>query len=281
MTDIYIPSYDEMMNPLLQALRELGGSGTIRELEAEVAQIMALSDEQLELLHDEERGARTEFSYRLAWTRTYLKKVGLIINSSRGVWVMTALGRQQHHIDEGAVVNQVRQMDAKSRSTSAGDIPEPDDILTWEDELLEILLNITPDAFERLVQQLLRESGFTQVEVTGEPGDGGIDGVGVLQLNGLISFKVLFQAKRWKGSVGASIVRDFRGAMAGRADKGLLVTTSTFTQDAQREATRDGADAIDLVDGEALVNKLKELGLGVRTEVVEKVIIDKDWFTGI
>ena len=136
-----------------------------------------------------------------------------------------------------------------------------------------------PSAFERLVQRLLRESGFIQVEVTGRSGDGGIDGKGIMRLGGLLSFHVIFQCKRYRGSVAPSQVRDFRGAMVGRADKGLLITTGNFTKEAEREATRDGAPAIDLINGDQLIDKLKELGLGVKTEMieVEKITVDRDW----
>jgi restriction system protein len=142
---------------------------------------------------------------------------------------------------------------------------------------------MTPAAFERLVQRLLRESGFVQVQVTGQSGDGGIDGQGIMRLGGLLSFHVIFQCKRWKGAVGAGQVRDFRGAMVGRADKGLLITTGAFTKEAVREATRDGAPAIDLVDGDQLVEMLKQLSLGVMTKKVETehIDIDKEWFTNI
>lgn len=141
---------------------------------------------------------------------------------------------------------------------------------------------IDAKAFERLTQRLLRESGFTRVEVSGKPGDGGIDGVGVLRVN-LISFQVLFQCKRWKGSVGSEIVRNFRGAMQGRADKGLVITTGTFTTDARKEATRDGAPAIDLIDGEALCGLMKGLGLGVNVKVVqmEEVTLNEEFFAAI
>ncbi len=137
-----------------------------------------------------------------------------------------------------------------------------------------------PDAFERLVQRLLRESGFIQVEVTGRSGDGGVDGQGIMRLAGLLSFHVIFQCKRYQGSVGAGQVRDFRGAMVGRADKALLITTGNFTKDAVREATRDGAPAIDLIDGDMLLDKLKELDLGVSTKqvLVEEVAIEPEWF---
>jgi restriction system protein len=129
----------------------------------------------------------------------------------------------------------------------------------------------------------LRESGFIQVEVTGQSGDGGVDGHGILQLVGLLSFHVIFQAKRWKGAVGAGQVRDFRGAMVGRADKGLLITTGAFTKDAIKEASRDGAPAIDLIDGDQLVEKLKQLALGVNTKKieVEQIAIDHKWFSSL
>ena len=152
---------------------------------------------------------------------------------------------------------------------------------SWQDELLDVLLGIDPSAFERLIQRLLRESGFSQVEVTSRSGDGGIDGRGIMRLGGMMSFQVIFQCKRWKNSVGASIVRDFRGAMVGRADKGLLVTTGTFTKEAVKEATRDGAPAIDLIDGDQLLDMLKKFGLGVETQIIEleNVSIDKKWFS--
>ena len=139
---------------------------------------------------------------------------------------------------------------------------------------------LKPDAFERLAQRIMRESGFVKVEVTGRSGDGGIDGVGVLRL-ALLSFQVYFQCKRYKGSVSASAIRDFRGAMVGRTDKGLFITTGTFTADAKREATRDGAPVIDLIDGEYLCDLLKSLKLGVATKMVEEVAIDPEWFASL
>jgi restriction system protein len=152
--------------------------------------------------------------------------------------------------------------------------------LDWTERLLQCLGTMDPAAFERLCQRILRESGFTRVEVTGKSGDGGIDGIGVLRVN-LVSFNVLFQCKRWKGSVGAAVIRDFRGAMVGRADKGFVMTTSTFTADANREAARDGAPSIDLFDGEALCKLLKELKLGVKIRLVEEIEIDPAFFLAV
>jgi restriction system protein len=134
----------------------------------------------------------------------------------------------------------------------------------YRGETLDLLLSLPPAGFERLAQRLLREAGFTQVIVTGQSGDGGIDGYGTLQINQLVTFKVLFQCKRYAKSVAPSQVRDFRGAMAGRADKGIIITTGTFTAEARREATRDGVPPIELIDGEKLLDMLENLELGLK-----------------
>ena len=279
-----VPPYDQLMNPTLQALKALGGSGTIEEIYNKVTEIVGLTNQQLEVLHDPERGGQTEVEYRLAWSRTSIKNYGILENSARGIWSLTAKGRQLDHIDINAVKRFVQE-ELKQRKAPAEplELTEPTTELSWRDELLSVLLKMEPNAFERLIQRLLRESGFIQVEVTGQSGDGGVDGKGIMRLGGLLSFHVIFQCKRYSGSVTASQVRDFRGAMVGRADKGLLITTGNFTKDAVKEATRDGAPAIDLIDGDQLINKLKELNLGVQTKKVEieQVTVEQQWFSTI
>jgi restriction system protein len=284
MSKVDIPSFDTFMTPVIQALKSLGGSGTIEEINNKVAEIAGLSDEQLEVLHNPEKGGQTEVEYRLAWTRTYLKKYSVLENSSRGVWALTPKGRQLDRVNPRTVRRFVQEQGKKAPAAGVKDeLDEAGAKLSWREELLDTLLAMDPSAFERLVQRFLRESGFIQVEVTGQSGDGGIDGKGIMRLGGLLSFRVIFQCKRYRGSVTVSQVRDFRGAMVGRADKGLLITTGNFTKDAMREATRDGAPAIDLIDGDLLLDKLKELGLGVRTEKIEmeQVTVDRDWFLSI
>lgn len=282
MSKTSLPTYDAMMNPLLRAMKELGGSGTIEEINNKVAEFLGLHDKQLDIMHDSKRGGQTEFEYRLAWTRSYFKRYGILENSSRGVWALTPEGRNLTEVNEKEVVRVVREQ-LRVERLETNEVDEESKTLTWQEELLETLIQMEPSAFERLTQRFLRESGFIQVEVTGRSGDGGIDGRGIMRLGGLLSFHVIFQCKRWQGAVGAGQVRDFRGAMVGRADKGLLVTTGTFTKDAVREATRDGAPAIDLIDGDQLVEKLRELTLGVKTEKVEieKVSVDKEWFNSL
>ena len=170
-----------------------------------------------------------------------------------------------------------KESEAENEDESlVGDTSE--DSRSWREELLDVLLNLHPSAFERLCQRILRESGFTEVNVTGRPGDGGIDGEGVLRIEGLISFPVKFQCKRWKNSVGPSTIREFRGAMSGRVERELVITTSSFTHEARNEAKKDDSRLIELIDGEQLVDKLKELGLGVRLVVREDVQVDKSWW---
>jgi len=273
-------TYDDLFNPTLQALHSLNGSGTIQEIEEQVSKTMNLSDEDLSDIH---RGNKTKFSYRLAWARTYLKRYGLIDNSLRGVWSLTSDGSKTRSVNQKLVTDTVkgqRKDEFTDDDTSDADDDEVSK-LTWQEELLDVLQNISADQFERLCQRMLRELGFINVEVTGRSGDGGIDGKGVLRLSGVLSFPVVFQCKRYKGSVSPSAVRDFRGSMIGRADKGLFFTTGTFSREAVREAQRDGAPPIDLMDGYQFADSLRNLGLGVDVHRVERVTVKKDWFDSI
>jgi restriction system protein len=274
------------MNPILRALKDLGGSGTIQEISEKATTIMNLTEAQLAVPHGDKNFS--EVAYRMAWARTYLKNAGLIDNSSRGVWALTPQGQHTDHVDEKWVVQQVKKLRPIKTKEK---VPGPEGVAAapsaapaedqWREELLNVLRSIEPAQFERLCQRILRESGFVEVNVTGRSGDGGIDGTGILRLQGMVSFHVLFQCKRWQGPVGASVIRDFRGAMVGRADKGLLITTGSFTRDAQKEATRDGAPPIDLVDGEQLTDLLRNLKLGIRTQRVERLIVEPEWFKTI
>ncbi len=276
------------MNPLLRALRTLGGSGSIDEIYDKVAELERIPEEVLGQQHDPEKGNVSEVAYRLAWARTYLRKFGLLENSSRGVWALTPKAKGTEEIDPVEVVKFVRVLDKKegpkkkrSAKSSRTDDPSDDDD-EWREHLHHILTKkLDPAAFERLAQRLLRESGFVQVEVTVRTGDGGIDGKGIARIHGFMSFHIFFQCKRYQGSVSASEIRDFRGAMVGRADKGLFITTGTFTPAAVKEATRDGAPPIDLVDGNDLAEKLKDLGLGIKKELVERATVDEQWFDSV
>ena len=290
-----VPPYHELLLPALQAVGELGGSASIGEIVETVIKREGFTDAQQAVLHND--GPETEIGYRLAWARTYLKGMGLLTNSSRGVWALTDEGtalltdpsatddqRSEQILELRARYLTEMRMARKTRPQEAdeSDDGQPSPERSWKEQLLEQLMTMPPDAFERLARRLLREADFDSVNVTGQSGDGGIDGLGVYRL-GLVSFPVFFQCKRYRGSVSPSAVRDFRGAMAGRGDKGLLITTGTFTADAKKEATRDGAPPIDLIDGDRLCELLKRYDLGVRTttRTVEDVAIDAAFFADI
>lgn len=291
---VEIPPYHQMYWPTLRDIIRLGDSGSIQEINDKAIEFGGYSSEQQSVLHGD--GPQTEIRYRMAWARSYLKAVGALENSARGIWSITEYGKSLTEHDLDSITARVRtQWQQKSRSERTGTQPttgsvEPSpvevallsstDVNEWRNTLLDVLQSMDPSSFERLSQRVLRESGFTQVEVTGRTGDGGIDGIGVLRI-ALLSFQVFFQCKRYKGSVGAGAIRDFRGAMVGRTDKGLLLTTGSFTLEARKEATRDGAPVLDLIDGDALCTILKDLNLGVSTRQVEEVTIDPEWFQGL
>lgn len=260
--------------PVLDALRSLGGSGTPDEVVEEVARHLELPDSvQNELLPSGE----PRFRNQVAWARFYLVREGLLDSSKRGVWSLSERGRSATLSPDQSrelFLKWVRifQEQRKGRAADveredvAEEVAEGTGALSrdYRTQTLDLLMKLPPSGFERLCQRVLREAGFIEVKVTGSSGDGGIDGHGVLQINRLVSFKVLFQCKRYAKSVSPSHVRDFRGAMAGRADKGLIITTGAFTQEAKREASRDGASPIELIDGDKLIELLEQLEIGLK-----------------
>ena len=258
--------------PLLDALRSLGGSGTPDEVAERIADDLKISDDvQNEVLPSGE----SRFQNQVAWARFYLVKEGLLDSSKRGVWSLTKRGRTTRlTLDDARSIRtkwvRIFQENRRGKASSVGldleDESSASDAASsdYPSAVLKLLRELPAEGFERLSQRLLREAGFNQVVVTGKGGDGGIDGYGSLQIGELLSLKVLFQCKRYKGSVSASVVRDFRGAMAGRTDRGIIITTGTFTAEAKREASREGVSPIELVDSEKLVEMLKRLELGLK-----------------
>ncbi|MGO4204330.1 restriction endonuclease [Rhodococcus sp. TAF43] len=298
-----LPPYTELLWPTLQALIALGGSASNNELDSAVVEREGWSPELQGVLHGD--GPGTEVEYRLAWARTYLKGMGLLANSRRAVWSVTKRGREATEPElrpllaaftadkrrqrlnrkantPGAQALPLSDTEAESESTADTSYGDAADAVAWKSTLLDSLLRMSSTAFERLTQRLLREAGFSSATITGRTADGGIDGIGMCQIS-LLSFPVAFQCKRVSGSVGAGAVRDLRGAMAGRGEKGLLITTGTFTSEARAESRRDGAPPIDLIDGDRLCALLKEHSLGVKTttRVVEDVSVRADFFAGL
>jgi restriction system protein len=264
--------FGRYFGPLLDALRGLGGSGTPDEVVEQIAENLKLSDEvQNELLPSGEPRYRNQ----VAWARFYLVREGLLDSSKRGVWSLTERGRSTmltHQQAREIFLKWVRNFQEQRRAKASKAEPAEEIVAEatgtiskdYRSAVMDVLLKLAASGFERLCQRILREAGFTQVVVTGRSGDGGIDGYGTLSVNPLVSFKVLFQCKRFSKSVSPSHVRDFRGAMAGRADKGIILTTGAFTAEARREASRDGVPPIELIDGEKVVDMLEQLELGLQ-----------------
>lgn len=267
--------------PLLDALRSIGGSAKPDEAIDRVAQDLKISDS---VLNEVLPSGGLRFRNRVAWARFYLVREGLLDSSKHGVWSLTEKGlktsltyeQSEEIFRKWAKIFQEQKKKKDAEEPLAEKIAEGTGSPSkdYREEVLEVLIKLPAEGFERLSQRLLREAGFTQVLVTGKSGDGGIDGVGTLQINALVSFKVLFQCKRYANanSVTPSQVRDFRGAMGGRADKGIIITTGTFTAEARKEASRDGVPPIELIDGEKLVDMLEKLELGLKPVKTYEVV---------
>ena len=274
------------MGPLLEALRELGDSATPQEASDRIARNCNVSDEKKEELL---KSGTPRFHNQVCWARQYLLWEGLLSSPKRGIWMLTEKGKNSHlSVEDGhkifkkwVAIHAQKRLVAKNKGTNKQQAPKDSDeeepeVIEAQRDLISILLKMTPNGFERFCKYLLRIYGFERVEVTPAGKDGGIDGFGVLQINPFVSFKVIFQCKRYKGTVSRAQVGDLRNAMIGRADKGIMITTGIFSEDAKREAVREGAPHIELIDGIQLVSMLEKEEIGLKPKTVYD--IDNDFF---
>lgn len=271
------PAFVQWLGPLLDALRERGGSATAKEAVDAVARLCRVPPSQRE---ETTSSGMERFANQVYWARQYLVWAGLIESGVRGVWALTAQGLSTHLDLEQALelfAREHRRHAAAKRTTTGvpalADVAGADDAEQSDEDdeferFIAVLRSLSPGGFERLCLRLLRVAGFDRLEVTGRSNDGGIDGVGVLQVNDLVSFNVVFQCKKWTSSVPPKEIRDLRGAMAGRSDKAIFLTTSHFTQNAKDEAVRPGTDPVELVDGEKLYEMFKKYELGLKPRTV-------------
>jgi restriction system protein len=279
------PQFIRFFRPIIEVLLESGGSATSSEVTDKVIERMKISVEEQSVIL---KSGQSRVYNQVHWARLYLVNGGIIDASKRGVWTLTELGNRidaktfdARAFFKTVYAKQVSKKNASAESEGESAVAEvqrrePDD--DYKVSLLAIIKGLPPGGFERLCQRLLREHKFEQVTVTGKSGDGGIDGVGILQVNPFVSFTVQFQCKRYDGSVTPSQVRDFRGAVEGRADKGIIITTGVFTSEAKKEARRDGAKPIELVDGDTLLELFESLELGLRPRItydVDDVFFDE------
>ena len=280
-----IPNYATLIEATFSALKMLGGSGKNDEINSKVAEILELSNEVQDIPHLNS-SSLSEVNYRCAWARTILKNYGALENSARSVWTIKPEFTGIDSVD-GAIVEKFRNI--KSEKTQKFNTAEekmeeqgvdvPEEVKPWRKRLYEVLINMDPYGFERLTQRVLRECGFTNVVVTKKSGDGGIDGTGKLKINGIFSFNIAFQCKRYQGSVSAGDIRDFRGSLTTDIEKGVFITTGSFSKPAIEEASNPGKQQIDLIDGEEFITKLAEFGIGVKE--VKDYEIDEQFFAKI
>jgi len=279
------PGYTYFLNPTLKAVDELGGSGTNEEICGTIISDLKLSDEIVDEMHPGST-VETELEYQLAWARTYLRISGYLESGKRCVWSLSSAGQEAVRnggVDEKALIKAVNRAtaakrkkgDEKSDSNNEDGLKESEN-QTWKERLGEILHSMDPYAFERLTQYLLRECGFNDVRVTKKSGDGGLDGTATLKLEGIFSFHVAFQCKRYQGVVGSEIVRNFRGSLDQNIEKGVLITTGKFSKSAIEEAVAPSKKQIDLMDGDEFMNKLAECGIGL--EERKDYIIDEKFY---
>lgn len=280
-----VPNYAILIEATFLALKELGGSGHNDEINKKVYDILKVPNSILEILHTG-RTSFSEIDYRLAWARTLLKNYGAIINSARRVWVISPEFANIEKVS-GAEIEKYKNLSRNNEhhepisnnTLSPEDIELPTEVKSWRQRVYDILINMDPFAFERLTQRLLRESGFTDVVVTKRSGDGGIDGYGKLKINGVISFNIAFQCKRYQGTVGAPEIRDFRGSLTRNIEKGLFVTTGTYSSAAKEEAANIGKQQIDLIDGEDFIEMLADYSIGLKE--VKDYEVDEEYFSKI
>lgn len=264
---------------MIEALKELGDSATPQEASDLIARNCDVSDDKKEELTN---SGTPRFHNQVCWARQYLVWEGLVGSVKRGIWTLTQEGKRvnltlddSHRIFKkwvGIHAKNLRKKDTnRGLSSYTEKIEVEDDLADDTDDLISVLQSMTPHGFERFSKYLLRVYGFERVEVTPIGKDGGIDGYGVLQINPFVSFKVIFQCKRYKQTVTRAQVGDFRNAMIGRAEKGIMITTGIFSEDAKREAVREGAPPIELVDGKDLVRMLEKEEIGVRPKKVYEI----------
>lgn len=271
-------TFPKWMGPLLDALRQLGGSGRPKEVTSQVAKNLKIPDS---ILEETTKTGIPKFYNQVAWARQYLVWEGYLDANSKGIWTLTAKGANTTLTEnqgreiflKWVEINQkARKSKLEPETIKEQEEEEPENIEhTLKPNLLEVLQQVTPKGFENICKRLLREHGFENVEVTGGSHDGGIDGYGTLELNPFVSIKVLFQCKRYKGTVSRAQVGDFRNAMIGRAEKGIILTTGTFSEDAKREASRDGAPPIELIDATKLIELFEKVELGLIPKTIYEV----------
>lgn len=267
------PQFLEYMSPMIEVLKANGGSGNTSEIVDKIIEFLNIPEAVVsETLPSGESRVRN----RIQWARFYLGKAGMINTQRRGFWELTQEAYETAFDEETvySIFSGVhREFNKKAEKVTTAE--SEDEIVDDEEHsipLINILQKLKAEGFERICKRLLTEIGIHDIEITGKAGDQGIDGKGLIKINDVVNFNIIFQCKRYKETISPHHVRDFRGAMQGRADKGLIITTGRFTSEAKKEANRDGVPAIELIDGERLVALFEKYELGLKPVTVYQIV---------
>lgn len=276
------PEFLKYINPVLSTLQSNGGAGESSDIIEQVIEKLGIEEAELE---ETTSNGQSRIRNQIQWARFYLFKAGLIDNSQRGIWRLTneGLDKKLSNDEVYKLFKGVQESVKKTPSSKAQKTETKIENTPPEDEehslgLINIIQNLSPAGFEKLCKRLLTEIGINEIAITGGAGDQGIDGKGIVRLNDVVSLNIVFQCKRYRETVSPHHVRDFRGAMQGRGEKGLIITTGRFTKEAKSEANRDGVTPIELIDGDRLVELFEKYRLGLKPVTVFE--IDLEFFKG-
>ncbi len=276
------PEFLKYINPVLTTLQANGGAGNSSNVIEQIIESLGITEDELE---EATSNGQSRIRNQIQWARFYLFKAGLIGNAERGIWRLTNEGLEKK-LRGDDVYNLFKSVQESVKKTPAVTPKKPElkfeDTATEDEEhsvgLLNLIKNLPAAGFEKLCKRLLTEIGINDITITGGTGDQGIDGKGIVKLNDVVSLNIVFQCKRYKETVSPHHVRDFRGAMQGRGEKGLIISTGRFTKEAKNEASRDGVTPIELIDGDRLVELFEKHHLGLKPVIVFE--IDYEFFKG-
>lgn len=227
------PEFLRFINPLIEVLRELGGAGRPSDIRPLVIQKLKIPESEVVIIL---KSGVSRVLNQIDWARNYLKEWEFISAQERGIWRLTDKGFKENLSNEQIyelfcqTQNKYQNKENIRDNQAVVLEKEIDEIIPFEkkhqNDLLELILGLSPYSFEKLCKRLMIEEGFQNVEITKQTRDGGIDGVAKLNLNRFVSFKVFFQCKKYKGSVGSETIQLFKGALDGKiksGDKGLVI----------------------------------------------------------
>lgn len=290
-----LPAYSDLILPTVKAVAELGGSAKAREVTGQVLTDLGATDEMLAVMQPTRPDASVLLE-RIAWARSYAKLIGALESPSRGVFLITPLGKELLNLDPEQAQERTLQLDREYRrnrektpkptspqrdmAETAVALDEPaeegDGPRGWQDVLLTRLHQLSPDAFEEFVLYLLRLHGLQLTRVGGS-GDEGIDGIGTAPISPVLSSRVAVQVKRYDPQgkpIGREVVALFqRDAQTKGAERAILVTLGKFSEPARKAATA-ATPTVDLIDGERLAELVLDREVGVRREPV----VNEVWF---